>query len=619
MIKELMRILRSLRPSRVAVVLRYFTPLLGGHRSKLVLSFLLSLLSVGFVIVQPWPIKFLVDYILIPSDHYRGLLPLYSWIGENKQAGVVLISILIVLVAVGKGTTDYYQTVLTKYVGQSIVIEMRIRLFEHIQKLSLAFHSRSRSGDVLMRLTGDINLLRDLATGILITLISDLCVVIAVIVLMVSIDLKMTLMVFSVIPFILGVSLVTGLMIREATHRQRRKESEVSVTAHEALMGMPIIQAYSREEASQKVLRKQSSRSFKEGLRVARLEALASQWTEIILAVGTVIVILVGVQGILATPPTSTPGELLLYYFYLRILSRPIRNFSRLASRAAKALVSSERVMEILQIEPDIQDTPDAVKAPALKGGIEFRDVTFAYGPLPVLHHIDLAIAPGEKVAIVGPSGAGKSTLLSLLPRFYDPTEGRVLVDGEDIQRYTLKSIRGQIGIVLQDTMLFGASVMENITFGKPDADFDQVTRAARRAQAHSFIRSLPERYDTVLAERGVSLSQGQRQRLALARCLLRKSSILLLDEPTSNVDAVSERLIIKSIRKLGPETTCLIVTHNTKLIDFVDRVVFLEDGRIVETGSPKELMAQGGFYARLRRLQESVEPAHPATAGGAT
>ncbi len=616
MIKELLKILRSLRPRKLKTLAGYFSPYMVQHKGKIAAAMLLALLAMIFVMIQPWPIKFLIDYVLIPDAEYHGLLPFYEEISSDKGLAVALISLVILLVAVGRGVTEYYQTVLTKHVGQRIVVDVRVLLFEHIQKLSLAFHSKSKSGDVLMRLTGDISLLRDLLTGLMITLISNLFVVIAVVCLMLTIDWKMTLMVFSVFPLILLVSAVTGMKIREATHKQRRKESQVSVTAHEALLGMPIIQAYSREDSAQKVLRKQSVSSFKEGLRVARLEALAAEWTEIILAMGTVIVVLVGVRGILSSPPTRTPGDLLLYYFYLRILSKPIRSFARLVSRAAKAVVSAERVMEILRVEPDITDAPDAVEAPALTGSIEMRGVTFGYGELPVLHDVNLEIAPGEKIAIVGPSGSGKSTLCSLIPRFYDPIQGEVLADGSDIRKFTLSSYRGHVGVVLQETMLFGATVFENITFGKPDATEEQVVRAARKAQAHAFIRQLPDGYDTVLAERGLSLSQGQKQRLALARCFLRKSPILVLDEPTSNVDARSERLIIKAVRKLARDTTCILVTHNTRLIDFVDRVVVLEEGQIVEVGSPKELDARGGLYAQLRQIQGTAAPAEPVTGG---
>jgi ATP-binding cassette subfamily B protein/subfamily B ATP-binding cassette protein MsbA len=491
-------------------------------------------------------------------------------------------------------------------------MEMRVRLFEHVQKLSLAFHTRSQSGDLLMRLTGDVNNLRDLFVGILISFLTSSLVVVTIIGIMLVMDWQLTLLVLCILPLTLVVSALTGLRIRRAAHRQRRRESKISVAAHEALIGMPIIQAFGREDSAQRVFERQTRGSFREGMRVARLEALASQWTEIILALGTAIVVLWGARGVLATPPTNTPGDLLLFYFYLRTLNKPVRGYARLISRAARATASAERVMEIMRIEPDIADSPGASEAPPLRGHITLRNVHFGYGGEPVLRGVDLEIRPGEKVAIVGASGSGKSTLCSLIPRFYDPDGGQVLLDGVDVRTCKIESIRNQIAIVLQDPMLFGMSVFENIALGEPTSTAEHVERAARRAQAHGFIRMMPDGYDTVLAERGLSLSQGQKQRLALARSFLRRAAILILDEPTSNVDAKSERLIAKGIRKLNNDTTCLVITHNIRIIEHVDRVVLLDQGRITKIWTPQELVADGGLGANLRGVPEtSVGPGH--------
>ena len=526
----MMQMLRALSPKRLGPIVRFFHPYIRPHAKLMLVAVGVSIVTVVFMVAQPWPLKLVFDYILHYKKQHAQLLPYFDLFSENKTEGMVIICALVLFFSLGRAVTEYYQTLLTNYVGQKVVVDLRAKLFEHLHKLSIGFHTQSRSGDILMRLTGDINLLRELFVGLLITFLSNTLVMVLMIGVMLYLDVRLTLLSLSVVPVLALVVFGFGLRIRQATHRQRRKESEVSVAAHEALIGMRVIQAFNRERSAQKVFERQNRGTFRQGMRAARLEAMSSQLTEIILSVGVVLVLWYGVQDARANPPRGTPGDLILYLFYLRNMYKPIRDFSRLISRAAKATASAERVMEVLRTEPDIADSPDAVPAPRLTGHIVFHDVHFAYKDgTKVLKGIHLEIKPGEKVALVGMSGAGKSTLSSLLLRLYDPTSGNVLIDGQDVRHFTLKSLRRQISLVLQESLLFGTTVFENIAFGRPDATPAQVERAARRAQAHDFIMRMPNGYETLLAERGLSLSEGQKQRIALARAFLKKAPCLSL------------------------------------------------------------------------------------------
>lgn len=602
---EFLDILREIRPSRMRPIYAFFRPYLLKYRWFMLLAIFVSALNVAFMAAQPLPLKFVFDYILHYKRVHAQLLPLYDFLSDDKEFGMVVICAMVMLISLGRAVTDYFSTMLATHVGQRVVVEIRARMFEQLQRLSLAYHTKSRSGDLLMRLTGDVNLLRELFVGLLISFLSDLLVIVMMASVMLYLDWRLALCSLSIMPILAFVTVGFGMRIRHAAHRQRRKESEVSVTAHESLLAIPIIQSFGREREAQKVFDRQTRGSFREGMRASRLEAMASQSIEILLGVGTVLVLWYGVEGARGNPPKGTPGDLLMFYFYLRMMYRPIRNFAKLVSRTAKAAASAERVMDVLRETPDIVDAPDAVAAPRFRGEIEFRNVHFAYrSGEEVLRGVDLRIAPGEKIALLGMSGAGKSTLTALLSRFYDPTKGQVLIDGVDIRRYTLRSLRKQVGIVLQESMLFAGSIRDNIAFGKTEASDEAIATAASRAQAGDFIDSMPENYSTRIGERGSSLSQGQRQRISLARCFLKKAPVVILDEPTSNVDVKSERRILRAVEKLIRNSTCILITHNVKMIHFADRIVVLHHGKIAESGTHEELMTLSGRYAEMVGLQ---------------
>ena len=597
---ELFETIGSLNPTRFIQIARFFFPYLRHYRWKMAGILLLTFVVVIFNVAQPWPFKFLFDYLLVDKSSAVQSLGLLKVL-ENNRYAVTIICGVVFIIALGRGLSEYFQIIATRHIGQKVMVTLRRNLFERIQALSLNFHKKARSGDLLMRLTGDVNLLRDLFVDLLIQTISSSATIAFIGIVMFVLNWKLSLLVLSVLPFMLLVNFASSIGVRKAASKQRKRESEISVTAHEALLGIQTIQAYGREKTSQSVFDKFTKRSFKEGMRIARIEARTSQLTEIFLALSVVLAIWYGSHQVMAVPPLQTPGDLLLYYFYLRTLQKPIRGAAKLMVRAGKAAASAERVMEIFMQQPEIKDLPDAVDAPEVKGEITLNNLTFCYSDEEkALNNINLHIRPGEKIGLVGPSGAGKSTLCSLVCRFYDPESGMIRVDGEDIRKYRVKSLRKQIGYMSQEPMLFASTIYENLSFAREDASYEHIIQAARQARADEFIKRLPESYNTLVTERGLTLSHGQKQRIALARSFLRRAPILILDEPTSNVDAKSERIIIKAVRDMMRNSTCIIISHNIRMIRSMDRIIVMNKGEIVEEGTHQELLKKGGLYIEL-------------------
>lgn len=608
---EFLRVLRSIHPRRLRRIYQFFAPYLKEQRKYIIGALIASIASVTFLVLQPWPLKFVFDYVLYHKRKHAELLPFFDLISTDKQEGMLIICGMVLVIAVCRGVAEYYVALLTNYGGQRLVFSLRSSLYDQLQRLSLKFHHSSSSGDLLMRLTGDILLLREMLVSALITGLSDVLILVVIISLMIYLDPFLTILAISILPLLAITTYYFGGQLRVASRRQRRKEGQVATMGHEMLLGIRVVQAFNREKVQRKRFEQQNRSSFRQGMRAVRLEAKLTRWVEIILAVGTVLVLWFGVERVRENPPRSTPGDLLVFLAYLRFMYRPIRDFAKLANRTAKAAASGERVMEILRTDPDVCDLPGAEPAPRLAGAIEFRRVRFGYNAeTDVLRGIDLRIRPGEKVAIVGLNGSGKTTLLSLICRFYDPTSGSVRLDGRDLREYTVASLRKQISPVFQESLLFGTTAFENIAFGRPDATLDEVQRAALQAQADEFISGFPRGYNTVIAERGMSISEGQKQRIALARAFLKKAPILLLDEPTSNVDVRSERKILRAVRRLMKHRTTILVTHNLRLLHWMDRIVVLDGGRIAQIGTHDELAVAPGLYARLIAMHEIVPPA---------
>ena len=400
--------------------------------------------------------------------------------------------------------------------------------------------------------------------------------------------------------------------IKTASREVRKKEGEIVSVMQEVLTSIRVVKAFAREDYEQHRLEEQSLESVELALRARGLKARLSPLVEIIVAVGTAMVLWFG--GRMALTGSLSAGSLILFIWYLGKMYKPMQDLSKMTDAYSKAAVGYERIQEVLAIERDVQDLPGARNAPRLRGKIEFENVSFSYDHnKPTLTNVSLKIEPGQVAALVGPTGAGKTTVINLIPRFYDPSSGLVKIDGFDIRRIKQKSLREQISFVLQDTLLFHGPIWQNIAYGKPDASRREILRAAELANASEFIEKMPEGYDTLVGERGVTLSGGQRQRIAIARAIIRNTPILILDEPSSGLDAASEHLVFEALDRLMEGKTCVIVAHRFATIRRADIIFVVQDGSIVETGKHEELLKSGGLYSELHELQfQTVEPVGP-------
>ncbi len=582
-----------------------FAPYLKPHWKTLLGAFVSMLVLILIELAKPWPLKIIFDYVLLDHPSPKSASLWQPLLQLDKTSLLLFSCAVIVILAVLSGVFGYFQNFLIAKVGQKVVSNIRLSLFSHIQNLPQSYHDTKETGDLLMRLTGDINMLRDMIVGSALILASRFFIILGMIVIMLLINWQLTLLALAVIPLLaVSVFRISG-QIKQASSKQRRKESQITSTLHETITSISTVKAFAREKYMTKKFAEENRQSLKAGLKTTRLEATLNRLVEIITAVGIGLVLWFGTQKVLSG--AVTPGDLLVFISYLRGVYRPLRETSNLTSRIAKATVCGERILEIFELKPSITDAADAIVAPRFQGKIEFRNVQFSYnGAVPVLKDINFVAHPGGKVALVGPSGAGKSTLIKLLLRLYDPQAGEILIDDADIKRFTLDSTRKKFGSVFQNALLFRSSLKENIAYARPKASLDEIIQAAQKARAHNFINSFPDGYETIIGEGGNTLSGGQRQRIAIARAILKDPPILLLDEPTAGLDAQTEKELSELLNSVMERKTCFIITHNLPLIAKADLILFLHEGRIVESGNHLQLLDQKGMYYHFYHLLES-------------
>ncbi len=595
----LKRQLRGVQIS-LSMIVRFRRELLA-HWPKLLMAALCALGYTAMRLVEPWPLKFVFDNVLIDEPLVTPFPRLNDWLGADRTRVLMLAVSALLVFALLRGAFYYFQNVLTTATGQQVVIGIRQQLFAHVQRLSLRFHHNSSTGDLLMRFTGDINNLRQLLAASLLSLITESIVLIGFVIVMFIMNWQLALLAVVTMPAIFLLMVFYSGRIRAAARKQRRREGELAARLHESLSNIHVVQMFTGEREEEERLRRLNKRSLRSGMRATRLEGQLNQGIEVSVAVGMALTLWIGANQVI--DGRLTPGELLVFMTYMQGFYRPMRRLSRVAERASKAASCVDRITDVLDHQPDLTD--GSVLAGSLQGAIEFDRVSFAYDDgEETLSDVSLVIEPGQTVALVGPSGAGKSTMLSLLPRLYDATAGTISIDGVEVRDYTLRSLRENISVVPQDGALFAGTIRENIAYGNINATDEEIAAAARSADLHEFITSLPKGYETKIGERGVSLSGGQRQRLAIARAIVKDAPIVLLDEPTTGLDAESEQAVMLALSRLLEGRTALIIAHRLTTIQQADRVLVLEEGTIADQGTHAELVARPGRYRDLFRLQ---------------
>jgi subfamily B ATP-binding cassette protein MsbA len=578
---------------------------LKPYSALLLIAFTAAIGEGAADLLGPWPLKLVFDGILRQKESNSWVNRLvYSTFGTDKLALLKLAAISALLIAIVGALCSYIEKSSTTTVGQWVMHDLRKMLYAHIQRLSLSFHDQTQAGDLISRVTSDIDAVQSFVTSGLLSVLVNLMTLVGMVAIMFYINWQFTLIALSIAPVLFLVVFRYTRLIKKSSREVRKKEGEIVSIVQEVLTSIRVVKAFAREDYEQKRLEDESLESVEIALRARALKAKLAPFVEIIVGVGTSLVLWFGARLVLAGKLEA--GSLIVFIWYLGKMYKPMQDLSKMTDTYAKAAIGYERIQEVLQSEREVSDLPGARRAGKLKGDIEFEHVTFGYErERPVLKDISFKIQSGTVAALVGPTGAGKSTIISLIPRFYDPDSGVVKIDGQDVRRLKQKSIRDQISFVLQDTVLFHASIWRNIAYGKPDASREEILHAAQLANAHEFVEKMPEGYDTMIGERGVTLSGGQRQRIAIARAVIRNTPILILDEPSSGLDAASEQLVFEALDRLMTGRTSIVIAHRLSTIQRADKIYVVDDGIIVESGNHEELIAkEGGLYAKLHQIQ---------------
>ncbi len=588
----------------------YFLPLLRPYWKQLCVALVAMMLDALFTVFQPWPLKVVIDRVLSHRPTRVPFRVVRAWLDSPSLSRMEILytaCLAVLLIAVITGLLTYYFTHVMGQVGQRFVYELRRNLFAHIQRLSLRFHDRQRSGALTAHLTSEVQAIQDVVASGLIMLASNFFLLAGMLALMFWLNWRMALATISVTPLLFWVAFRYTRRLKVAARNARLSNRRMAALAHETLASIRIVQGLAQEEQQDARFQERSESNLQAYLETVRYQAQITPLVDALGAVGLMIVMWYGARQVIQGAMTT--GDVIIFFAYVNKFYSPLKGLARFSFLFNRASVGMESVAEVMNVRSELTDRKGARPAPRLQGSIELRRVWFEYEPgRPVLCDINLSIAPGEKLAIVGATGAGKSTLVSLIPRFYDPTDGAVCMDGKDVRDYTLVSLREQVSLVLQDSLLFSGTIRENISFGRPGASDEEILAAARLANAHEFIQKMPDGYDSAVAERGKTLSGGQKQRIAIARAILRDAPILILDEPTSSLDSVAEQVVMEALGRAVAARTTIIIAHRLSTVRLADRIVVLNGGRIVEEGTHQELLSRNGRYAHFYRLQMSTE-----------
>src|SRR5215472_10470242 len=584
-------------------------PYLKAHRWRIAWALLQVLLIAGFELLKPWPLQIVIDNALGGKP-----FPIAA-LSSSPVKLLFLACVGMVVVHFGAGVLTVLHNYTAIRIGQDMVNDLRSALYAHLQRLSLAFHSRQRVGDLLYRLTADSFAVQTMIMNGALPILSALVLLAGMLVVLFPLDPTLTVLALTVVPVLFALIALFNRKIVQIAGDVRITESRVYSLVQWAMSSIKLVQAFTKEEEEHRRFMGASRESLQATLRLYSWQTLYSGTVNLVIAAGTAIVVFAGARAVISC--TLSIGQLIVFISYLAQLYAPINKITQSWGLIAGARVGARRIFEILDTEPDLEDGTQSFPASGARGEVTWSRVSFRYRPdTPILMGIDLKIPVGSKTAVVGPTGAGKSTLLGLLSRFYDPSAGSVAIDGIDVREYTMKSLRNQISMVLQPPLIFPLSVRDNIAYGRPGADDPAIEKAARLAQVDDLIASLPAGYDTLLGESGTALSEGEKQRITIARALLRDAPILVLDEPTSALDVTTEALVMAGVERLMVGRTTFIIAHRLSTVRQCDRILVLHGGGIVEQGTLPELLRLNGFFAEYYRTQFAPEQEHTEQVG---
>ena len=586
-------------------MLRLIRELVRPYRGTLFIILLAMLVETAMSLATPWPLKIILDNVV--SHHQMSPFLedlLRPWMdGRHQMHIAALAAIAFVVIAVLGAIATYIDNYYTESVGQYVAHDLRMRTFHHLQRLSLGYYNTHQTGAMLSTITTDIQTIQGFASSSTLNILVDMLTIVCMLALMFWLNWDFTLIAVGVTPFLLLFVSRFKKAVKKATHEVRKEQADIVAVVQQGLESMQAIKAFGRQDEEQEQLREVSHATVNAALKARSIKAILSPVVTVTVAACTAVVLWRGAYLILAG--AMTVGALTVYLSYLNKFFKPVKDLATTTNAIAQAAVGVERIRAILETDTIIPEKPDAIDAPPVQGEIVFEHVAFAYDVAnPVLHDVSFTIKPGQLVGIVGPTGSGKSTVVSLLPRFYDPVKGTVRIDGHDVRDFKLKSLREQIGYVLQDTALFRGTIAENIAFGRPTATREEIIAAAELANAHEFISKMAKGYDTMVGERGSTLSGGQRQRIGIARVMVRNNPILLLDEPTAALDSESEKLVIEALERLMKGRTVITIAHRLTTIRDADQIIVIAGGVVAESGTHDELMAKNAIYAQLHRTQ---------------